>query len=142
PLLVDDMVTLLDHLPPGSLPLIIEPEKVRSRATDLVATNEEFLLAAWDSVTDTTDAPIDLGANGPDGLSAGSFRTIAALRETALAKGFGWWAMTALGVDDAIDDGIDSVQLAARAPHTYSGNVTELLTEVGKKVKDGWRITV
>lgn len=142
PLLVDDMVTLLDHLPPGSLPLIIEPEKVRSRATDLITTNEEFLLAAWDSVTDTTDAPIDLGANGPDGLSAGSFRTIAALRETALAKGFGWWAMTALGVDDAIDDGIDSVQLAARAPHTYSGNVTELLTEVGKKVKDGWRITV
>ncbi|MDO4898065.1 MAG: transcription-repair coupling factor [Rothia sp. (in: high G+C Gram-positive bacteria)] len=142
PLLVDEMVTLLDHLPAGSLPIIFEPEKVRSRASDLVATNEEFLLAAWDSATDTTNAPIDLGQNGMSGFSAGSFRTVAAMRELALQKNLGWWAMTSLGVDDAIDDGLYSVQLAARVPHTYAGNIGELLTEVGKKIKDGWRITV
>lgn len=142
PLLVDDMVTLFDHLPAGSLPLVFEPEKVRSRATDLVATNQEFLLAAWDSVTDTTDTPIDLGSAGADGLAAGSFRTLSATRQDALARGFGWWATTALGIDDTIDDGTDSLTLAARAPHTYAGNVPELLEEVGKKVKEGWRITV
>ncbi|MFW0181211.1 transcription-repair coupling factor [Rothia sp. P5766] len=142
PLLVDDMVTLLDHLPAGSLPLVFEPERVRSRAHDLVATNEEFLLAAWDSATETSQAPIDLTDRSPQELSQGGFRTVASIRDEALARGFGWWAMTALGVDDAVDDGIDSVQLAARAPHTYAGNVNELLTEVGKKIKAGWRITV
>ncbi|GAA4796207.1 transcription-repair coupling factor [Rothia endophytica] len=142
PLLVDNMVTLLDHLPEGSLPIIIEPERVRSRAADLVATNEEFLHAAWDSVTDASDAPIDLGQNGLSDLGSGSFRTVASMRELALAKNMGWWAMTSLGVDSAIDDDVDSVQFAARVPHTYAGNVTELLDEVGKKVKDGWRIAV
>lgn len=142
PLLVDNMVTLLDHLPEGSLPIIIEPERVRSRAADLVATNEEFLHAAWDSVIDASDAPIDLGQNGLSDLGSGSFRTVASMRELALAKNMGWWAMTSLGVDSAIDDDVDSVQFAARVPHTYAGNVTELLDEVGKKVKDGWRIAV
>lgn len=142
PLLVDNMVTLLDHLPEGSLPIIIEPERVRSRAADLVATNEEFLHAAWDSVTDASDAPIDLGQNGLSDLGSGSFRTVASMLELALAKNMGWWAMTSLGVDSAIDDDVDSVQFAARVPHTYAGNVTELLDEVGKKVKDGWRIAV
>lgn len=142
PLLVDNMVTLLDHLPEGSLPIIIEPERVRSRAADLVATNEEFLHAAWDSVTDASDAPIDLEQNGLSDLGSGSFRTVASMRELALAKNMGWWAMTSLGVDSAIDDDVDSVQFAARVPHTYAGNVTELLDEVGKKVKDGWRIAV
>lgn len=142
PLLVDDMVTLLDHLPDGSIPIIVEPERVRSRAADLVATNEEFLHAAWDSVTDASAAPIDLGQNGKSDLGAGSFRTVASMRELALAKKMGWWSMTSLGVDSAIDDGIDSIQFAARVPHTYAGNVPELLEVVGKKIKDGWRIAV
>lgn len=142
PLLVDEMVTLLDHLPAGSLPVILEPERVHARSADLVATNEEFLLAAWDSVTDGTDAPLDLGQNGAEGLSSGSFRTVSSMRELALEKKLGWWAMTALGVDDAVDDGIDSVTFAAREPHTFAGNVNELLDEVGRKVKDGWRIAV
>ncbi|GGH63116.1 transcription-repair coupling factor [Rothia aerolata] len=139
PLLVEEMTTLLDVLPEHSLPVVLEPEKVRSRAADLVATNEEFLLAAWESATDNSNAPIDLGQNSA-GFGAGAFRTVADLRERALDRRLGWWAMTALGVDDAIEDGVDTLTFEARAPHSYAGNVNELLTEVGKKVRDGWHI--
>lgn len=142
PLLVDNMTTLLDHLPAGSLPVLIEPERVRARAADLVATNEEFLLAAWDSVTEGSDVPIDLGQNARDGLSSGSFRTVASMRELALEKKLGWWSITALGLDDAVDDGTDSIALAAREPLTFAGKVDDLLEEVGRKVGAGWRITV
>ena len=40
PLLVDGLVPVLSLLPPGSLVVVMEPEKVRTRAHDLVATNE------------------------------------------------------------------------------------------------------
>lgn len=139
PLLVEHMVTLLEILPAGSLPIVLEPEKVRTRAADLVATNEEFLLAAWESAADDSNAPIDLGQNAA-GFAAGAFRSVADVRKTALDRNLGWWGMTALGVDDAIDDGVDSLTIDARVPHAFAGNVSELLDEVKNKVRENWQI--
>lgn len=140
PLLVEKMVTLIELLPAGSLPLVVEPERVRARSADLVATNEEFLYAAWDTVAEGSDAPIDLGQN-TNGLAAGSFRTVTETRETALNLLGSWWETTSLGIDeDALDDNAVSFTFAARAPHTYAGNMGELLTEVKEKLSDGWRI--
>ena len=139
PLLVDHMTTLMELLPAGSLPVILEPEKVRARAADLVATNEEFLLAAWESAADNTNAPIDLGQNAA-GFAAGAFRDVADVRKVALERNLGWWGMTSLGVEDAIEDGIDSLTIDARVPHAYAGNVSELLEEVGNKVRQNWHV--
>ena len=47
PVLVDGMEPLLDLLPAGTHVVLIDPEKVRTRAHDLVATSEEFLAASW-----------------------------------------------------------------------------------------------
>lgn len=47
PVLVDDMELLLDVLPAGSLAVVCDPERVRTRAADLVATSREFLEASW-----------------------------------------------------------------------------------------------
>lgn len=47
PVLVDDMELLLDVLPAGSMTLVCDPERVRTRAADLVATSQEFLQASW-----------------------------------------------------------------------------------------------
>ncbi|MFZ5871329.1 MAG: transcription-repair coupling factor, partial [Actinomycetota bacterium] len=47
PVLVDGMEPLLDLLPEGSHVVVVDPEKVRARAHDLLATSEEFLAAAW-----------------------------------------------------------------------------------------------
>ena len=47
PVLVGDMESLVSLLPgPGSV-LICDPERVRARAHDLVATSDEFLQASW-----------------------------------------------------------------------------------------------
>lgn len=47
PVLVDEMELLLDVLPKGAMALVCDPERVRTRATDLVATSQEFLQASW-----------------------------------------------------------------------------------------------
>src|SRR5690606_4693955 len=68
PALVDAMVPVLDLVPDDALVVVNDPERVRRRAHDLVATTEEFLAAAWTSAAAGASVPLD--------LSAASFHTI------------------------------------------------------------------
>ena len=61
PVLVDEMVPLLD-LVGERLVVVLEPERVRKRAEDLVATTAEFLAAAWTSAASGGAVPVDLSA--------------------------------------------------------------------------------
>jgi len=114
PLLADDMVQVLSLLPEGSMTVVLEPEKVRARAHDLVATNEEFLMAAWESASGGNDAPLDLNTalDTDDGatrsLSSGSFHTIAEVRELALDRSVGWWSVTGLNVNAVTASQVDA----------------------------------
>ena len=62
PALVEEMELLVELLPPESHVLVLDPERVRTRAHDLVATSEEFLEASWAAAASGGTAPIDLGA--------------------------------------------------------------------------------
>lgn len=57
PVLVDDMELLLDVLPEGSMAVVCDPERVRTRAADLVATSQEFLQASWAATAGGGEAP-------------------------------------------------------------------------------------
>ena len=84
PVLVDSMVPFLDQFPEGSISVVIEPEKVRTRAHDLAATNEEFLEAAWSTASDGGTAPLDLSSAASAALHSASFRSLGETRSTAL----------------------------------------------------------
>lgn len=62
PVLVDEMELLIDVLPAGSMAVVCDPERVRTRAADLVATSQEFLMASWAATAGGGEAPIDVGA--------------------------------------------------------------------------------
>src|SRR4029079_19177802 len=47
PVLSDGMELLVDLLPVGARLLLCDPDRIRARAADLVATSEEFLQASW-----------------------------------------------------------------------------------------------
>ncbi|KMO67531.1 transcription-repair coupling factor [Mycolicibacterium chlorophenolicum] len=86
-----DLVTLPSHLPAGTPLLICDPEKVRSRAADLIKTGREFLEASWSTAAVGGDAPIDLealGASGFVGFDDG--------RDAARAGGHPWWTLSQL----------------------------------------------
>src|SRR5206468_2120949 len=84
-MLADRMDLLLDYLPPGGCVLVCDPERIRTRAADLVQTSQEFLEASWGTAAAGGDVPIDLGA--------AVFRPITEVRAAADSLGLPWWTI-------------------------------------------------
>ncbi|MCM0619980.1 transcription-repair coupling factor [Nocardioides bruguierae] len=92
PVLVDEMELLVDLMPAATHVLVLDPERVRRRAHDLVATSEEFLGASWAAAAGGGTAPVDLGA--------ASYRELAQVREHALETDRPWWTVSPFGITD------------------------------------------
>ncbi|HET6856409.1 MAG TPA: transcription-repair coupling factor [Streptomyces sp.] len=142
PVLVDAMVPFLDQFPAGSMAVVIEPEKVRTRAHDLAATNEEFLEAAWSTASDGGTAPLDLTSAASEALHSASFRSLTETRSAALAHEVSWWSITSLATDEELLPDVDVLNLHAREPRGYQGDVAEMMAFIGSHVREQWRIVV
>ena len=94
----DDLVLLSDQLAPGTPLLICDPEKVRTRAADLIKTGREFLEATWLVAAVGGDAPIDIEQLGGSG-----FRELGEARAAARAGGHPWWTLSQLPDESAIE---------------------------------------
>ncbi|MFF2555840.1 transcription-repair coupling factor [Nocardia sp. NPDC058058] len=120
---VEGMEALLPVLQPGALQLLTEvlpadthvllcdPEKVRTRAADLVRTGQEFLEASWTAASFGGAAP--LGAHGLD-LAASAYRGLDVVHADADARGLPWWTLSPL-VADHPDEIVLPVQSAPSA---------------------------
>ncbi len=62
PLLIDETETLLSRMPANTQIVFIDEQRIRSRAADLLATNEEFLNASWSNAALGGIAPLHDGA--------------------------------------------------------------------------------
>jgi len=62
PLLIDETETLLSRMPANTTIIFLDYERIRSRAGDLLATNEEFLNASWSNAAHGAVAPIHDGS--------------------------------------------------------------------------------
>ncbi|MEV3859676.1 transcription-repair coupling factor [Streptomyces sp. NPDC050095] len=129
PVLVDDMELLVDVLPAGSMAVVCDPERVRTRAADLVATSQEFLQASWAASATGGDAPIDVGA--------ASLWSIADVRERARELGMMWWSVSPFAADADVD--ADTLQLGMHAPEMYRGDTAKALADTKGWLADGWR---
>ncbi|MFJ1644562.1 transcription-repair coupling factor [Streptomyces sp. NPDC088258] len=129
PVLVDDMELLLDVLPAGAMALVCDPERVRTRASDLVATSQEFLQASWAASAGGGEAPIDVGA--------ASLWSIADVRERARELGMMWWSVSPFAVDEEISP--ESITLGMHAPESYRGDTARALADTKGWLADGWR---
>jgi transcription-repair coupling factor (superfamily II helicase) len=140
PALVDEMQPLLDLLPGGTHVVLVDPERIRTRAHDLVATSEEFLAASWANASAGNELPIDLSAlqTGVD-LSASSYWPLARVREHALTAGIPWWSLTALTADTETS-GSDVVVIGAREVVGYRGETEKALEDLRNLVTAGWRV--
>ncbi|GAA2306935.1 transcription-repair coupling factor [Streptomyces kunmingensis] len=130
PVLVDDMELLLDVLPKDSMAVVCDPERVRTRAADLVATSQEFLQASWAASATGGEAPIDVGA--------ASLWGIADVRERARELGMMWWSVSPFAADASGSDA-DTLQLGMHAPDTYRGDTAKALADTKGWLADGWR---
>ncbi|MFI8370466.1 transcription-repair coupling factor [Streptomyces sp. NPDC085466] len=129
PVLVDDMELLLDVLPAGAMAVVCDPERVRTRAADLVATSQEFLQASWAATAGGGEAPIDVGA--------ASLWGIADVRDRARELGMMWWSVSPFAA--GADDGADALTLGMHAPEAYRGDTARALADTKGWLADGWR---
>ncbi|MFF3403806.1 transcription-repair coupling factor [Streptomyces sp. NPDC002659] len=129
PVLVDDMELLLDVLPKGSMAVVCDPERVRTRAADLVATSQEFLQASWAATAGGGEAPID--------VDAASLWGIADVRDRARELGLMWWSVSPFAADEELSD--DTVKLGMHAPESYRGDTARALADTKGWLADGWR---
>lgn len=94
----EDLTLLIDHLPEATPLLVCDPEKVRTRAADLIKTGREFLEASWSVAAIGGDAPIDVEQLGGSG-----FRELGEVRAAARAGGHPWWTLSQLAAEDAVE---------------------------------------
>jgi len=93
----DDLVLLTDQLAPGTPLLVCDPEKVRTRAADLIKTGQEFLEASWSVAAVGGEAPVDVEQLGGSG-----FRELDEVRAAAVAGGHPWWTLSQLPDESAV----------------------------------------
>jgi transcription-repair coupling factor (superfamily II helicase) len=120
PVLVDELRLLVDELPPHTSVVVCDPEKVRTRAHDLVRTSQEFLEASWATAAVGGAAPVDLGA--------AAYRTLVDVREHAGSLGLPWWTVSPFTADEDLED--DAVVLAAQPPPAYRGEVERAIADL------------
>ena len=141
PVLTDEMVLLSDQLPAGTHVVVCDPERVRTRAGDLVRTSQEFLDASWANAAAGAKAPIDLGA--------ATLRGMAEIREHAREIGLPWWSLTPFPADPELAraavgvaaDG-ETTLTAARGVDMYRGDTARALADVKGWLGAGWRVVM
>ena len=101
---------LTDQLAEGTPVLLCDPEKVRTRAADLIKTGREFLEASWSVAASggpESRAPIDAEQLGGSGFIELSEACAAARR-----SGHPWWALSQLSAESAVELDIRSAPSA------------------------------
>ncbi|NUR06884.1 MAG: transcription-repair coupling factor [Nocardioidaceae bacterium] len=155
PALVDEMEMLVDLMPGDTHVLVLDPERARSRAHDLVATSEEFLQASWAAAAGGGQAPIDLGA--------ASYHSLADVRSRSLAADKPWWSVSPFGLDpdagateplrdelgEIVSSGVDveagavrSRTLPVRPVETYRGDLERAVADVRAWLSSGGRVVL
>jgi transcription-repair coupling factor (superfamily II helicase) len=124
----DDLTLLIDHLPDGTPLLVCDPEKVRTRAADLIKTGREFLEASWSVAAIGGDAPIDVEELGGSG-----FRELDEVREVARASDHPWWTLSQLAAEEATELDVR----AAPSARGQQSNVDEIFAMLRAHVLTG-----
>ncbi len=140
PVLVDELVTLVDYLPREAAVALVDPARAAARATTLADTNREFLDAAWSAAVAGADTPVDLGA--------GDFIGLPRLHEVARERGGVWWTLSGFdsGAADAEAEGLVDrggvVRVRAASVPSFAGNVDGAIEHVGGLLGEGWAVVV
>jgi transcription-repair coupling factor (superfamily II helicase) len=147
PALVDGMETLVDVLPEQARVLVLDPERVRTRAHDLVATSEEFLQASWANAAAGNVVPVDL----QQVLGTASYLGLGEAREHTLGTGRSWWTVTPFAADEGLAEfadpqdgpGLDAqLRVEATPVEAYRGDIEAVVGDLRRWLEEGRRVVV
>ncbi|MHA3703904.1 transcription-repair coupling factor [Jatrophihabitans sp. YIM 134969] len=134
PALVPDLQLVVSELPAGTHVVICDPERVRARAADLVATSAEFLAASWAAAAGGGKSPVD--------LEAASLRSVEQAQDAAREAGVPWWSFTPFDVDEETSGVGEVVRSAFEPAAAYNGDIDALSNDLQKWVSASWRVAM
>ncbi len=137
PVLVDGMTTPLELIGGAAQVVLLEPERIRRRAHDVVRTAQEFLMASWHNATVGNATPID--------LAAASYRDLDDLRTIARGRGDAWWSITPLSTDAELEDAdapTAGVRIGGRELESYRGDSVKAVADLRAWATAGSRIAL
>ena len=127
PALVDEMELVVDVLASKAMVVVVDPQMVAGRASDLVRTSEEFLRAGWVSAAAGGQAPVDLGAS--------VYRSLDDVRDHTLASGRAWWTLGPFITPDQ-----PGTVLALEPPVNWRGDATGAVTAMADDLRRGDKV--
>ncbi len=127
PVLCEGMETLLDVVPDRTVVVVDEPERVRKRAEDLLATSDEFLAAGWQAAAEGAQVPID--------VSAASYRTLEEMPTLAAERKLPWWTVAPFGAEVDERSAIDALP-------SFRGDLSAALRMLSSRIKEGARAVI
>ncbi|GAB93944.1 transcription-repair coupling factor [Gordonia rhizosphera NBRC 16068] len=133
PMLVDgEMQMLTQVVPDGTGVLLLDPEKIRTRAADLAQTGAEFLEASWTAAALGAEAPVHAG--GID-LQASAYRSLDEVEKLTLAAHRSWWTMSPLATGAADELSLDLT--VGPAPHGNDDEIAKTFASLRAHVTTG-----
>ncbi|CAM3064422.1 MULTISPECIES: transcription-repair coupling factor [Dermacoccus] len=143
-LLPAGMETLVDVVRPGTHVVLLDPERVRTRAHDLVNTSQEFLDASWANAAAGNAIPVDLRSI----LDGGSYWALSDLRDKALAGGRAWWSFSSFAADNDLQEFLEDelpgtrVTIASEDVPNYRGDTEKASADIKAHVDAGRSVAV
>lgn len=136
PALVDgEMQLLTEVVPAGTRVLVLDPEKVRTRAADLSKTGAEFLEASWTAAAMGANAPIDGRSGVGIDLEASAYRPLDDVRAATLEAGRPWWTLSPLSTGSGDELELDLVP--GPAPRGDEREIAATFAQLRAHVSDG-----
>ncbi|KZS77443.1 transcription-repair coupling factor [Mycobacterium kansasii] len=93
---------LTDQLPEGTPVLLCDPEKIRTRAADLIKTGREFLEASW-SVAALGSGPENQAPVDVEQLGGSGFAELDEVHTAATGSGHPWWTLSQLSGEAVLE---------------------------------------
>lgn len=134
----DDHALLVDQLAEGMPVLLCDPEKIRTRAADLIKTGREFLEASWSAAAmgaqKCVATPVDIEQLGEAG-----FVELNEVQAAADRSGHPWWTLSQLSDESAVELDIRAAPSARGHQRDIDGIFAMLRAHVAA---DGYAVVV
>ncbi len=134
PVLVPGRLTLLPELlPAGTHVVLADPERIRTRAEDLVRTGADFLAASWMAAATGGKAPIDLAES--------AYRSLGEVQDLIRDHELPLWRIAPFGTDDPTDTAAAITDLDAPADivaaPSYRGEIAVAVDDARERAAGG-----
>ena len=128
--------SLIDFLPDNFEIINLESERIRSRVRDLIATNQEFLEAAWSNaaLSSSSESKSSIPLNSE--LQSGAFFEYEEVSNSATKRGLKWRNFDLFGYED------DQTIKQFKEIDPFNSDIEKLISSISHRMASGYLVVV